>query len=236
MNIVRYTIALHDPLYYAREGLDGAFTPPCIHATALNCAVSDALCETPDQQPFVQIGADEGKDAPRYKDSRISRRFYLTPAAPELFGYWTEMAKGENDGFVSFVRAGEILKATQLNFIPPETQFTGFAIIEEDLALPRMIRLGSFRGIAELKTEPCEQPTRSDKPQLVSHYVDPLVSRIQRGVMMNLFPYPIVGNAVCHNVVGVRHSYTKRRYRIAWPDDYPFLESQKLRNQGVSIV
>jgi len=223
MKIVRYTIALHDPLYYAREGLDGAFTPPCIHAT-------------PDQQPFVQVGAGQGKNAPRYKDSRITPRFYFTPAAPEQFGYWTEITKGENDGFLSRTKQGEILKATQLNFIPPETQFTGFAIVEEDLVLPRLIRLGSFRGIAELKTEPCEQPTRSDKPQLVSHYVDPLVSRVHRGVMMNLFPYPIVGNAVCHNVVEVRHSYTKRRYRIAWPDDYPCSEPQKLRNQSISII
>ncbi len=43
MIFFRYRITLFDPLYYAREGLFGAFTPHVLHGTAVNHAVTAAL-------------------------------------------------------------------------------------------------------------------------------------------------------------------------------------------------
>ena len=83
MRFFRYRITLFDPLYYAREGLFGAFTPQVLHGTAVNHAITAALGMHPKRQPYVMAETNGGMDVPRYNDSRASRHFYFTPAAVE---------------------------------------------------------------------------------------------------------------------------------------------------------
>ncbi len=141
-------------------------------------------------------------DVPRYADSRASHHFYFTPAAVEGSpGDWSEITKGDNEGYLFRVKAGEILKATQLHFLPPETRFTGLALaVDEEMTFPKRIRLGSFRGVAWLEMDAAESIKAIGGPAPVDHTVDPLVSSPVRGVMLNLFPYPLVQNAVCPKV------------------------------------
>jgi len=237
----RYRITLFDPLYYAREGLAGAFTPHVLHATAVNHAVTAALGLHPENQPFVIADENGGMDVPRYTDSRASPFFYFTPAAVSGNPVdWTEIAKGDNDGFLFQVLAGESLKATQLNFLPPKTQFHGFVVArDESLGFPERIRLGSFRGMAALEFELASESKALGHPATVGHPVDPLVSKTVRGVMENLFPYPVVRNAVCHNVYELTFDGSKlgpRRARMAWPDGYsepPRVERLRAGHTGV---
>lgn len=227
MSFFRYRITLFDPLYYAREGLFGAFTPHVLHGTAVNHAMTSALGLHPERQPFVIAESNGGMDVSRYADSRASRRFYFTPAAVE--GHprdWTEITKGDTEGFLFRVEAGEILKATQLHFLPPETQFVGLALTNDDkISFPQRIRLGSFRGVAQLEVDATESVEAIPGPAPVDHPVDPLVSRPIRGVMLNLFPYPLVQNAVCPKVYQLKFAQPafglQRVARLAWPDGYP---------------
>ena len=201
MMFFRYRITLYDPLFYAREGLCAAFTPHVLHATAVNHAITAALCLHADKQPFVIAEANGGMDVPRYADSRASPSFYFTPAALcGTAGDWPEFAKGDGEGFLFQVKAGEILKATRLHFLPPETQFAGFGVATTEMRLPERIRLGSFRGVARLETEYADSAKPVQGPASVTHPVDPLVSEVVRGVMMNLLPYPVVQSAVCATV------------------------------------
>jgi hypothetical protein len=226
MTFFRYRLTLFDPLYYAREGLFGAYTPQVLHATAVNHAMTSALGLHPDRQPYVIAETNGGMDVPRYADSRASALFYFTPAALEgPSGDWTEIAKGDSEGFSFRVEAGEILKATQLHFLRPETQFAGLALaLDDEPAFPQRIRLGSFRGAAGLEWEPALSAEAMPGPAPVDHPVDPLVSRPVRGVMLNLFPYPLVQNAVCPRVY--RLKFPRSTFgsaalaRLAWPDGY----------------
>lgn len=222
----RYLITLYDPLFYAREGLAASHTPPLLHATAVNNAVCAALSFNVEQQPFVIADSNGGMDTPRYENSLISDQFYFTPASVlEAADDWPEIVKGDNEGFFFKVVAGEILKASRLHFIAPETEFSGMGLIADpDLALPKQIRLGSFRGVARLQVEIASKfkPLAQDEAHAVDHPVDPLVSNVRRGVMQNMFPYPVVENAVCDNVYQVsfdRPRLGAKKARIAWPND-----------------
>jgi hypothetical protein len=227
MTFFRYRITLFDPLYYAREGLFGAFTPQVLHGTAINHAITAALGLHPERQPYVIAETNGGMDVPRYTDSRASRRFYFTPAAVEgRSGDWSEIAKGDNEGFAFRVEAGEILKATQLHFLPPETRFVGLALARGDTrAFPARIRLGSFRGLARLEIEEAVSSKLMAGLAPVDHPVDPLVSKAVRGVMLNLFPYPLVQNAICSKVYELKFEGSrlgsKKAARLAWPEGYP---------------
>ncbi len=167
-----------------------------------------------------------GMDVPRYNDSRASRHFYFTPAAVEgAPGDWTEIAKGDNEGFLFRVVPGEILKATPLHFLPPETSFTGLALADEEVgAFPQRIRLGSFRGVAWLEMDAAESVKAIAGPALADHPVDPLVSSPVRGAMVNLFPYPLVQNAVCPKVFQLKFQRSpfgpERIARLGWPKGY----------------
>jgi hypothetical protein len=226
MIFYRYRITLCDPLYYAREGLCGAYTPQVLHGTAVNHAVTAALALHPEKQPYVIAESNGGMDVPRYTDSRASPHFYFTPAALDgPTSDWTEITKGDTEGFVFRVEAGEILKATQLHFLPPETRFAGLALaIDTAPSFPRRIRLGSFRGVALLEEDAAESVKTLAGAFPVDHPVDPLVSPPLRGVMLNLFPYPLVQNAVCPKVYELKFGRSvfgpQEVARLAWPSGY----------------
>jgi len=204
-----------DPLFYAREGLSGAITPRHLHATAINCAVAYILNIKPEEQPYITSETNGGANIPRYKNSKIADEFYLTPARPKgNINYLPEIAKGDADGFITLGFGGiklkgrsisrpEVLKAYRLFFIPPETEFEGYLLEYKEITFPELIRLGSFRGKAVLRLEEVRIVGKSNKG-MVSHPVDPLVSKVVRGVMVNIFPYPVVENAVCENCLQIR--------------------------------
>jgi hypothetical protein len=242
MKYYRYRITLFDPLYYAREGLAAAYTPHVLHGTAVNHAITAACGLHPENQPFVMAETNGGMDVPRYADSRASSAFYFTPGAIlNSPGDWAEIAKGDNEGFAFRVVAGEILKATQLHFLPPETEFVGLAIATSAApAFPSRIRLGSFRGVAKLEFERAEDVAPVGDLCAVDHPVDPLVSSAVRGVMLNLFPYPVVQQAICRQVY--RLTFAKPRFgpataRLAWPAGFAEpAEPERLRPATTAII
>lgn len=205
MKIFRYTLKTLDPLFYSREGLGGAVTPQYIHATALNLAVAYSLNLHPENQPYIIADKNGGRNTPRYKNSFISGDFYFTPAKMERNPrYLPEIVKGELDGFVRKGYPGaEILRPSQLFFIAPETQFVGYGISGKELGLPTVIRLGSFRGKAKLSVNETKF-VRVTQNASVDHPVDPLVSPVTRGIIVNMFPYPVIENAICKHCIEIR--------------------------------
>jgi len=195
MKVLRYRITLLDPLFYAREGLYGAYTPPLLHGTAVNGAVAAALNYEPEKQPLVMSETNGGRNTPRYENSWDGRDFYFTPAALATpLRYFSEVTKGENDGYLFRTAGSELFRAMTLNYLAPESVFEGFAILPVNLEPPEIIRLGSFRGKAVLEGEECRHRGRT-RDRIADHPVDPLVTPVSRGVARNMFPYPVIENA-----------------------------------------
>lgn len=219
MKIHPFSITLLDPVFYSREGLVGAFSPKYLHATAINHAVAYALGKEVDQ-PYIMSDKEGGRNTPRYSSSYVKEfNFYFTPARPKSnVSYHVEVVKADSDKIIN-KRYGsiklangktesrpEVLKASQLFFLSPETEFEGFVLIDDEISLPSelLIRLGSFRGKAKLEISKGYEPKEMNSNQYVNHPVDPLVSEVVRGVMINIFPYPIVDNAICRDCFEIK--------------------------------
>ncbi len=229
MEIYPYSIKLIDPLFYSHEALSGAFTPPYLHATAVNHATAWGMGRIREDQSYIISDAGGGRNIPRYKHSWIEPDFYFTPAA--IYGnadYMVEMVKGDMDysiqpGFGQAKIMGknigrnEVLKAYRIFSIPPETEFMGYLHAEPDTVrlLPEYIRLGSFRGKARVEIEKPEKIFGIVSDQYVNHPVDPLVSKVKRGVMIGMFPYSIVDSAFVENAYEI--SKKGRREFVAVP-------------------
>lgn len=237
MKVFVYSIYLLDPLFYAREGLSAAFTPPYLHATAINFAVNAALGIYPEGQPYVVSDHNGGRNIPRYKNSLSSDKFYFTPAKlTSPLKYFPEWTKGENDGFAAQTKMGEVLKAEILNYLPPETEFKGFLLSKEDIAFPDLIRLGTFRGKARLFVEEQEIVRALEKEQTASHPVDPLLSEVFRGIMINMFPYPIIENATVKHGLEVRNRKEPLMKVVAFPDEWQTPIIEKVRGGEESLI
>jgi CRISPR type I-D-associated protein Csc1 len=219
MKIFRYTITLIDPLFYSQEGLSGAVTPIYLHATTLNHAVAYALGKG-EKQPYLITEDNGGRNTPRYKDSLISEDFYFTPARlQENPKYLPEIVKGELDGFVVKGYPGaEVLRASQLFSLTPELEFEGYCICKNNITIPDIIRLGSFRGKARLEVAQAKV-IRKVSNTLVEHPVDPLVSKVSRGVMINMFPYPLLENAICEYCLELQLQGEKFLKVISLPEE-----------------
>jgi len=227
MKIYKYTITLLDPLFYSREGLGSAFSPPYLHATAVNCAVNYALSLNPELQPYVISEANGGRNTPQYKNSLVNDAFYFTPARLKgVLRYQPQTVKGDQDGFLitgygSSGGKAEVLKAYQIFEIPPEAVFEGYLFLrQDDLVLPQLIRLGSFRGKARLEVATVFIKGVEEELVLVEHPVDPLISEVERGVMVNLFPYPVVESATCPFAVRVIEEGEKFPKFVTPPDEF----------------
>lgn len=256
MQAYKYTITILDHLFYAREGLSAAYTPPYLHATAVNLAVCAALNISPEGQPLVVSDENGGRNTPRYKNSLVSEEFYFTPARLDgACQYKPEVTKGENDGFtvvtdtkfktegIRGIGPGELFRAETLNFLPPETRFEGFLIIrdEESGTAPAfppqfLIRLGTFRGKARLKLEDLRTVRLLKDPGTASHPVDPLVSSVRRGVAINMFPYPIVENSIVAHGLWCLQSGSGLERIVALPDEWQWPVSTRLASKAPTAI
>jgi hypothetical protein len=219
MRIFQYTITLIDSLFYSQEGLSGAVTPRYLHATAVNHAVLYALGKG-ENQPYLIAENNGGRNTPRYENSLVSQDFYFTPA--RLKGnpkYIPEIVKGELDGFIrKGYRGAEVLRASQIFPLAPESKLEGYGICKNDATFPGIIRLGSFRGKARLELA-LAKFIKKDSNLPVDHPVDPLVTKASRGVMVNIFPYPLVENAVCKNCLKIRIEGVRFSKVISFPEE-----------------
>ncbi len=218
MEIYQYTITLIDPLFYSHEALSGAFTPPYLHATAINHAVAWSMGRLREDQCYIISDEKGGRNIPRYEHSWIEPDFYFTPAAIDgEADYLSETVKGDMDYLIQpgFGQAkilgknigrNEVLKAYRIFSLPPETVFTGYLHAETETVeyIPDYIRLGSFRGKARLEFGKAERRFGVVANQYVNHPVDPLVSTVKRGVMIGIFPYPIVDSALVEDAYEIR--------------------------------
>jgi hypothetical protein len=218
MKIFQYTIKLIDPLFYSLEGLRGAMTPHYLHATAVNHAVAYATGGI-ENQPYLISEDNGGRNTPRYANSLISEDFYFTPARMRgNFRYLPEIVKGERDGFIVKGYPGEVLRASQIYSLAPESEFEGYGICKNDFLAPEIIRLGSFRGKARVKLAPAKFINRHSN-LLVDHSVDPLITTVSRGIMVNIFPYPFIENAICKNCMEIRIEGERFKKNISLPDE-----------------
>lgn len=249
MQAYKYTITLLDHLFYAREGLSAAYTPPYLHATAVNLAVCAALNISPEGQPLVVSDENGGRNIPRYKNSLVSEEFYFTPARMDgACQYKPEVTKGENDGFTVVISpnlaqsgfrgkgAGELFRAETLNYLPPETRFVGFLIIRDEelnkiAGFPDqfLIRLGTFRGKARVKLDALRTVRPLKDQGTASHPVDPLVSSVRRGVAVNMFPYPVVENSIVGHGLWCLQSGSGIEQIVALPDGWEWPVASRLK-------
>ncbi|MEO0010047.1 MAG: hypothetical protein ABIK22_06125 [candidate division WOR-3 bacterium] len=241
--IYEIKIVLLDPLFYAREGFSGAYTPPYLHATALNHALAAFMPAEftgidPEVQSYIIGEHNGGSNIPRYRNSLVAKNFYFTPA--RMIGplkFFPEWTKGENDGFANVIRQGETLKAEILNYLPPETEFEGYLISKLKIAPLFLIRLGSFRGKARLQYEEAEIVDVIKDEVTASHPVDPLVTTVFRGVMVNMFPYPLVENATIKHGVSIKLPRSRGTKTVAIPDEWslPIIEHIKRAKGGIIV-
>jgi len=259
MRVFKYQLKLIDSLFYSKEGLSGATSPKYLHATALNHSVAYALGINPEAQPYIISEGNRGRNTPRYENSVASQDFYFTPGRPiGDIRYIPEIAKGEDDDFVRIgygayskesrerlskefkIPVGnvikgrqECLKASQLFSIPPESIFEGFLTTRKEIVFPLIIRLGSFRGKAFIKLEEVKALKKKDKA-LVAHPVDPLVSKTIRGMLIGMFPYPIVENAICERCIEIKcDGFSKF---IALPDIFDFSDGSIKKTPQIAVI
>jgi len=232
VTLYRTRVTLLDPLFYAREGLSGGFTPMVLHATALNHAYASAVGICLPGQAYVQRPKENARspNIPFYKDSLVLEGLYLTPMEPKgAVHYIAETTKADHEGFLSITRQGEILKAYRLHYIPPDTEFEGFALSLGNVAVENrlILRLGSFRGSARFRAEKIGSVSKVLTDVFVDHPVDPLVSQVTRGAAVNIFPYPILRNARCKKAY--QTVFRRRRLAVAVPRSYPEMAEQRER-------
>jgi CRISPR-associated protein Csc1 len=244
MKIYSYLIKLLDPLFYSREGVSWAYTPPYLHATAINLAVCYALGVHSENQPYIISEANGGRNTPRYKNSQATEAFYFTPAKLRReVNYLPQIVKGDGEKFISVgygqtknnikSMGNEVLKASRLYFISPETEFEGYVIGKDEVELPQIIRLGSFRGKAELKITREYKSYGKREKLCVDHPVDPLLNNVIRGVMINMFPYPIVDNAIVDLGIEIRMGRLSKY--VAFPDSFTSFEEKPKRVKDTMI-
>lgn len=217
MELFSFRIRLIDPVFFAREGVSGAFTPPYLHATALNHAVTWAMGEEREDQSYLMSDQRGGRNTPHYESSLIDDDFYFTPA--RLVGspnYYTEIVKGDGDRAIQVgygaakingvnVGKNEILKAYRIYSLAPESIFEGYILSPSHIdCMPGLIRLGSFRGVASLELSGPLKIIGTEKRKYCDHPVDPLVSKVIRGVPVPMLPYPIVDQAMAEDVLEFR--------------------------------
>ncbi len=230
MRFFKYVLKLIDPLFYAREGLSASFTPPFIHATAMNLAVKKALNIDPEEQPFLLAGDKGNRNIPKYRNSLVSDDYYFTPARIiSNLRYFTEITKGENDGYIFKTGMGEPFQAGILNYITPETEFEGFLMLREKMGFPEMIRLGSFRGKAKLTLVESKSSSMVKRLVSISHPVDPLVTPVKRGVMINMFPYPVVENVLHDTAVKVLFDKERFPSYLSIPESWELPEDEHIK-------
>ncbi len=241
MKIHKFQLKILDPMFYSREGLAGAFTPSYIHATAINHAVAFSINIEPANQPYIMTDSNGGRDIPRYVNSKATDSFYFTPARLNgNLNYFGELVKGDGDKYVQLgygVSTGkkEILKASKIFSISPESIFEGYVLIfNEEILLPKLIRLGSFRGKAELTL--LNELKIGDKKiaAYVDHPVDPLITSPKKGRLVNMLPYPIVDNAFCDNSLEV-YNHGKKIY-VALPETYKIPKIEKISQSKGMVI
>ncbi|MDN3511262.1 MAG: type I-D CRISPR-associated protein Cas5/Csc1 [Candidatus Jettenia sp. CY-1] len=229
MEIYPYTIKLIDPLFYSHEALSGAYTTAYLHATAVNHAVAWSMGRMREDQSYIISEEKGGRNIPRYNHSWIEPDFYFTPASPKgSVNYLVEIVKGDMDYLIQHgfgqakilgknIGRNEVLKAYRIFSIPPETEFNGYLHADPEIIsrMPAYIRLGSFRGKAILTIGKKITTSGIISDQYVNHPVDPLVSKVIRGVMIGMFPYPIVDNAFAEYAYEIKNH--GRREFIALP-------------------
>ncbi len=223
MELYSYNVKLIDPLFFAREGISGAFAPPYLHATALNHALTWAMGKGREDQPYFMTDENGGRNNPRYETSWIDENFYTTPA--RLKGtptYYTEIVKGDGDKNIQVgygaakingvaVGKNEVLKAYRIYSLAPESVFDGYLYSNfQPDKFPRLIRLGSFRGMALFEIDKSYKVVGKDKKKYCDHPVDPLVSKVLMGMPIPMLPYPVVDQALVEDVLEIR----KFRQRI----------------------
>lgn len=233
MNVYKYFIELIDPIFSSKEGLSAATTPSYLHATAINHAVAYGLGKGINQ-PYIISEENGGRNIPRYESSQICPDFYFTPARIDgNITYQPQIVKGDADGFLNKGGPAEVLRSSTLYFLSPENNFTGYVFTRKELAFPKIIRLGSFRGKAKLKLREVKI-YKEISEAFVSHPVDPLVNDVLRGVMVNMFPYPLVENSYCRNCIIIKEGRSERI--VSMPQNYEIKSTDILSKSSNTMV
>ncbi len=165
-NIYCCQLELHDSLYYATREIGRLYeTEPVIHNYALCYAlglVDSEIYSTrvPEKYSYRYFCAEQVPTYEEHLTPLNQHGIYLTPAQAINYSttlstwkyannnYHVEMEKTQKN-IPSFGRAKEIA---------PESKFEFFIICQQQLKLPKWIRLGKWMSKAELTVEELPQP------------------------------------------------------------------------------
>ncbi|MDI6874485.1 hypothetical protein [Candidatus Solincola sp.] len=219
MEVYRYFVELQDFLFYAQEAVAGTVTPRWLHATAMNYALAYVMNIIPEEQPYL-MRSDGGRNVPAYKSSLIPKAgFYATAAGLDNMSrakLSTFLVKGDGEGYGYITgKGGEVLRVSRVSMLPPGTVFKGFIISSKRREFPSRIRLGRFRIPTRLGLTRGEVVSRHEK-HVVDHPVDPLVTKVKKGVLVPILPYPLVVKAYLEDCLVVR--FDEGTYYVAAPD------------------
>jgi hypothetical protein len=175
----------------------------------------------PEEQPYLMRFPD-GRNVPMYKSSLIPRaEFYATGARleqGERLRLATFLVKGDREGYCYKTgEGGEVLRVGRVSMLSPETVFVGFILAKEPLQFPKRIRLGRYRSPARLSISYAGR-FRYEGGKIASHPVDPLVSRVTRGVLVPILPYPLVERGYVERCIEAE--FGQRKCTIAIPDSW----------------
>jgi CRISPR-associated protein Csc1 len=204
--IYRCQIELHDSVYYATREIGRLYeTEPIIHNYALCYALglvdSEKYATTVPEEHSYRYFCPE--QVPKYEEHLTplnQQGIYVTPACSishtSILNTWkyannnyhVEMEKTQKN-IPSFGRAKEIA---------PESVFEFFVISQNELKLPKWIRLGKWMSKAEVTVEKLPQPKTKTDLFICTHPLNPLDVMFSNQVIsydvVNMPPVSLIQN------------------------------------------
>jgi CRISPR-associated protein Csc1 len=180
--IYRCILELHDSLYFATREIGRLYeTEPVLHNYALSYALglvdSDRYATTVSQEHSYYYFCPE--QVPKYKEHLTAlnqQGIYVTPARAIYYAsilntwkyannnYHVEMEKADRNT-PGFGRTKEIA---------PESKFEFFMLCQQEIDLPRWIRIGKWASKAEVVAQPLEPKLNPEGEFIVPYPLNPL--------------------------------------------------------------
>ncbi|NCJ06631.1 type I-D CRISPR-associated protein Cas5/Csc1 [Synechococcales cyanobacterium C] len=231
-HVYRYTLELHDSLYYATREIGRLYeTEPVLH----NYALCYALGLVDNARYATTVSAESSyryfcpEQVPLYETHLTAlnqQGIYVTPARAvrhtAVLNTWkyadnryhVEMQKTQKN-IPSFGRAKEIA---------PESQFEFFVISQKSLTFPRWIRLGKWMSKAELTIKELPSPRRNSAREFWFPYpLNPLDVMFTNQVLsydtINMPPVSLIRNV---RMVGEHYTFTGLNESLKFPTNMQY--------------
>ena len=194
MNIYKVCLELQDPLYFATRELGRLYvTERYLHNYALTYALG-----------FARSTYHDLEHIPHYREHLEplnSQSVYVTPARPITSDYVTHTYKWAKLRYHvdnSEQTSKNIPTFGRIRELAPESRFECFIISEQELTLPKWIRLGKWMSKAEVKVDPLEIKSRHNGVFTCTYPLNPLDVMFTNQVLsydtVNMPPVSLIRN------------------------------------------